>query len=72
MKIDWERPIFGPEALLFVGHSPIGGCSLLTPRRQPKSLAAPSASICEMPSSSCDSQGWAELLHPFRMMREGC
>ena len=50
LKTDEERPIFGPAASLFVGHSPIGGCSLLTPRIQPKSLAAPSAPICEMAS----------------------
>jgi len=47
----WERPVFGPAAALFVGRSPIGGCSLLTPCSRPKSLAAPSASIYEMAST---------------------
>ncbi|MDB6066443.1 MAG: hypothetical protein JWR26_2651, partial [Pedosphaera sp.] len=71
----WGTAIFVPAASLFVGRSPTAGTpsggapSLLTSRSQPKSLAAPSASICEMASSSCDSQGWAELLHAFSMMR---
>jgi hypothetical protein len=37
--------------LLFVGHSPLWGCSLLTPRGRPKSLAVPSAPIYEMTST---------------------
>jgi drug/metabolite transporter (DMT)-like permease len=45
-----DRPIFGLVTLLFVGHSPLWGCSLLTPRGQSKSLATPSASIYEMAS----------------------
>jgi len=70
-----ERPIFGPATLLFVGRSPLQGCSLLTrglpkpcdfvsqrndvPLRgkqcgRPKSLAAPSAAIYEMPSMTSD------------------
>ena len=48
---DTERPVFGPATALFVGHSPLWGCSLLTPCGRPKSLAAPSASIYEMASS---------------------
>lgn len=36
---------------LLVGHSPLRGCSLLTPRGRPKSLATPSVVIYEMPSN---------------------
>ena len=48
---DSEQPIFGLATLLFVGHRALRLCSLLTPRGQPKSLVAPSASIYEMTSS---------------------
>jgi hypothetical protein len=51
MKIqDKERPVFGPATALFVGRSPLWGCSLLTPCGMPKSLAAPFALIYEMAS----------------------
>jgi hypothetical protein len=45
-----ERRIFCPPASLFVGHSPLRGCSLLTPCGQAKPHAAPSAPIYEMTS----------------------
>ena len=45
-----KRLIFGPATSLFVGHRPIGACSLLTPRGRPKTLVAPSAAIYEMAS----------------------
>jgi len=41
---------FVPATLLFVGRSPTAGMLLLSPRGRPKSLAAPSAAIYEMPS----------------------
>src|ERR1700720_171934 len=37
--------------------APLRGCSLLTPRGQPKSLTAPSAAIYEMPSSMSARHG---------------
>jgi hypothetical protein len=46
----WKRPIFGPATSLFVGRSPLWGCSLLTARGWPKSLAVPSTVIYEMAS----------------------
>src|ERR1700722_336429 len=48
---DSEQPIFGPATLLFVGRRALRLCSLLTPRGQPKSLVAPSASLYAMASS---------------------
>ncbi len=48
-----KRPIFGPATSLFVGRSPLWGCSLLTPRGRPKSLAVPSTVIYEMTSRLC-------------------
>ena len=52
---EWKRkrPIFGPATLLFVGRRALRLCSLLTPRGQPKSLAAPSAPIYEMTCKLC-------------------
>jgi hypothetical protein len=47
---DAERQVFGPATALFVGRSPLWGCSLLTPCGRAKSLAAPSAPIYEMAS----------------------
>jgi hypothetical protein len=44
------RRLFGSRTLLLVGHSPLRGCFLLTPRRRPKSLAAPLVPIYEMAS----------------------
>jgi hypothetical protein len=45
-----DGPAFGLAASLLVGHSPLRGCSVLAPAGQPKSQAAPSASIYEATS----------------------
>jgi len=66
-----ERPIFGPWASLFVGHSPLRGCSLLTPRPRPKSLAAPSALIYEMASTRGARFSQAIIFHAFSTFEFG-
>jgi hypothetical protein len=46
-----EGPIFGPVCFVVrQSQPPLWGCSFLTPRIRPKSLAAPSAPLYEMTS----------------------
>jgi hypothetical protein len=45
-----RRPIFEPATLLFLDHRSLRTCSFVTPRGQPKFLAAPLMPIYELTS----------------------